>query len=70
VLVCFDAVALATHQYGAPYLDAHQWTDSVNIVAGFVTCATALVIFEVRRVELANYLPALALAPLLMRLLY
>jgi uncharacterized membrane protein YqgA involved in biofilm formation len=70
VLVCFDAIALATHQYGAPYLDAHHWTDSVNIVAGFVTCATALVIFEVRRVELANYLPALALAPLLMRLLY
>jgi uncharacterized membrane protein YqgA involved in biofilm formation len=29
----------------------------------------ALVIFEVRRVELANYLPGLALAPLLAMLI-
>jgi uncharacterized membrane protein YqgA involved in biofilm formation len=70
VLVWFDAIAVATHQYAAPYLESHHWMDSVNIVAGLVTCATALVIFEVRRVELANYLPALALAPLLMKLLY
>lgn len=70
VLALFDGIALATHQYGAPYLDAHHWTDSVNVVAGFITCATALVIFEVRRVELANYLPGLFLAPVLMRLLY
>jgi len=70
VLLWFDAIAVATHQYAAPYLEAHHWMDSVNAVAGLVTCATALVIFEVRRVELANYLPALALAPLLMKLLY
>jgi len=68
VLVLFDTIAVVTHQYGAPYLEAHHWMDSVNAVAGFVTCATALVIFEVRRVELANYLPALFLAPLLTRL--
>ena len=35
-------------------------------MAGFIVCAMALVIFEVRRVELANYLPALAVAPLLL----
>ncbi len=69
VLIFFDGIALATHQYGAPWLEAHHWTDSVNAVTGFVSCATALVIFEVRRVELANYLPALALAPLLTWLL-
>jgi uncharacterized membrane protein YqgA involved in biofilm formation len=70
VVFFFDGIALATHQYAYPYLDAHHWTDAVTIVAGFVTCATSLVIFEVRRVELANYLPALFLAPLLTRWLY
>ena len=70
VLILFDGIALATHQYAYPYLEAHHWINSVDATAGFVTCATALVIFEVRRVELANYLPALVLAPLLMRWLY
>jgi len=37
----------------------------VGIAAGLITCAVSLVIFEVRRVELANYLPALVVAPLL-----
>jgi uncharacterized membrane protein YqgA involved in biofilm formation len=40
-------------------------TPSLNITAGFLACVVALVIFEVRRVELANYLPALFIAPLL-----
>ena len=39
--------------------------NSVNAVAGLIACAVALVIFEVRKVELANYLPGLAVAPLL-----
>ena len=43
--------------------------DSVNAAAGLVACAVALVIFAVRKVELANYLPALAIAPLLAWLL-
>jgi uncharacterized membrane protein YqgA involved in biofilm formation len=42
---------------------------SVNLAAGIIVCAMVLVILEVRRVELANYLPALALAPLLARFL-
>jgi uncharacterized membrane protein YqgA involved in biofilm formation len=42
---------------------------AVNATAGFVACAVALVIFEVRKVELANYLAALAVAPLLTWLL-
>ena len=67
VLVFLDGITLATHLYAAPFLDAHHWTDSVNATAGFVVCAMALVIFGVRRVELANYLPALLIAPLLTR---
>lgn len=55
-------------QLGAkPWLDNGQGglASYVNIATGLVTCSVALVIFEVRRVELANYLPALAVAPLL-----
>ncbi len=48
-----------------PLLAAHGLINSVNAVAGLIACAVALVIFEVRRVELANYLPALAVAPCL-----
>ena len=40
---------------------------SVNTAAGLILCAITLVILQVRRVEIANYLPALALAPLLTR---
>ena len=39
----------------------------INIVAGLILCAITLIILQVRRVEIANYLPALALAPVLSR---
>jgi uncharacterized protein len=67
VAAFLEGITLATHVYAAPFLDSQHWTDPVNAVAGFVACATSLVIFEVRRVELANYLPALVIAPLLTR---
>jgi uncharacterized membrane protein YqgA involved in biofilm formation len=37
----------------------------VSVTGGFIACVIALVIFEVRKVELASYLPGLAIAPLL-----
>ena len=69
VLIFLGAITFACHRYAAPFLDAHQLTDSINATAGLVACAVALVIFEVRKVELANYLPSLAVAPLLAWLL-
>jgi uncharacterized protein len=68
VLAFLNAITLALHFYVAPILEPHHWLNSIITAAGFIVCATALVIFEIRRVELANYLPALAVAPLLMRL--
>lgn len=53
---------LAAHFFYSPSL-----IDSVNIVAGLVACIVALVIFETRKIEFANYLPALVIAPLLAR---
>ena len=65
VFALLGFIALACQLYALPFLKSHQLVDSVNAAAGLAACAIALVIFEVRRVELANYLPALLVAPLL-----
>jgi uncharacterized protein len=67
VLVFFSAVSLGVELYVKPYL-APAALDSVGAAAGLVACLITVVIFEVRRVELANFLPALAIAPLLTKL--
>ena len=58
-------ITFACQFYAKPFLAAHGLVDPVNAAGGLVACAIALMIFEVRRVELANFLPALAVAPLL-----
>ena len=65
VFVFLGAITFAIQFYAKPLLDSYNLIYPVNAAAGFIACAVALVIFEVRKVELANYLPALALAPLL-----
>jgi uncharacterized membrane protein YqgA involved in biofilm formation len=69
VYVFFGAITVTCRLYAKPLLDSHNLIFSTNIAAGFVACAVALVIFEIRKVELANYLPSLAVAPLLAWLL-
>ncbi len=70
VLLLLGGITLASRLYALPFLDVHSLhehhlIDSVNAAAGLMACAVALVIFEVRKVELANFLPGLAVAPLL-----
>ena len=65
VLAFFYGIATVVHRYALPWLSGHQLTASVNVAAGLVVCVVSLVIFEVRRVELNNYLPAVIIAPLL-----
>jgi uncharacterized membrane protein YqgA involved in biofilm formation len=65
VFLFLDGLTLAVRLGAQPWLDAHFLTGPVNLATGLVACIVALVIFQVRRVELANYLPALAVAPLL-----
>jgi uncharacterized membrane protein YqgA involved in biofilm formation len=69
VFALISFITLACQLYARPFLEARQLLDSVNTAAGLAACAVALVIFEARRVELANFLPALAVAPLLAWLL-
>jgi uncharacterized membrane protein YqgA involved in biofilm formation len=73
VFVILCAVTIACRLFATPFLDSHSLhehdlLDSVNAAGGFIACAVALVIFEVRKVELANFLPGLAVAPLLAKL--
>ena len=65
VFLFFNGLSVLVRLGLKPWLDAHGWTGCVGLAAGLVTCTVALVIFEARRVELANYLPALAVAPML-----
>jgi uncharacterized membrane protein YqgA involved in biofilm formation len=65
VFAFLGGITFACQFYAKPFLAAHGLVDPVNAAGGLVACAIALMIFEVRRVELANFLPALAVAPLL-----
>ena len=65
VLLFLGAITFACQFCVKPWLESHSLIGSINAVAGLIACAVALVIFEVRKVELANYLPALVVAPLL-----
>ena len=42
-------------------------TSALHLACGFLAISVAVVIFEVRKIELANYLPSLVVAPLLAR---
>ncbi|HEY3762174.1 MAG TPA: DUF554 family protein [Verrucomicrobiae bacterium] len=64
VFLWFSFITLAGQMYIAPLLNP-EMTGSLIVASGLVTLSIAIVIFEVRKVELANYLPALAIAPLL-----
>ena len=65
VFVLQGSVTLACTLYLEPFLRMHGLVDSVNAVGGLIVCTVGLVIFEIRKVELADFLPSLVVAPLL-----
>jgi uncharacterized protein len=65
VFLVFSGLSLLVHTQALPWLESHALTASVHVAAGLVTCVVALVVFEIRKVELNSYLPAIFLAPLL-----
>jgi uncharacterized membrane protein YqgA involved in biofilm formation len=68
VLLFLHSLTLAVRFGVQPWLAPLGLVPAVNLAAGLITCTVALVIFEVRRVELNNYLPGLIIAPLLAHL--
>jgi len=65
VFVFQGTITLASSLYLEPFLRLHHLLDSVNAAGGLLVCMVSVVIFEIRRVELADCLPALAVAPLI-----
>lgn len=67
VLIFQGIMTLACNLYLEPYLRTHNifMLQAINATAGILVCSVGLVIFEVRRIELADYLPSLAVAPLI-----
>lgn len=65
VFVFQGTITLACGLSIEPILRTHQLLDSVNATGGLLVTMISVVIFEIRRVELADYLPALAVAPLI-----
>ena len=48
-----------------PFLEKHGLVDSVNATGGLLVFCVALVILELKKIELANYLPSLVFAPMI-----
>jgi len=65
VLALQGTLTLACAQFLKPFLATHGLVDSVNAVGGLLVFSVALVILELKRIEMADYLPSLAFAPLL-----
>jgi len=52
-------------RWAAPHLQDQMLIDSISAAGGMIVFSVALVVMELKRVQLANYLPALIIAPLL-----
>jgi uncharacterized membrane protein YqgA involved in biofilm formation len=65
VLAFQGTITLACAQFLKPFLEAHGLVDSVDVTGGLLVFCVALVILELKRIELADYLPSLVFAPLL-----
>lgn len=65
VLAFQGTITLGCLLYVGPWLDSHDLVDPVIATAGVLMFAVSLVILESKRIELADYLPSLVMAPLL-----
>lgn len=65
VLAFQGTIFLLVAEFAAPWLAANDLAGSVNVTLGLLVFCVALVIFEVKRIALADYLPSVVFAPLL-----
>jgi uncharacterized protein len=61
-------ITLLCERVAEPFLHSHHLVDSVNATGGLLVFCVALVLLGIKRIELADYLPSLVMAPLLTRL--
>jgi uncharacterized membrane protein YqgA involved in biofilm formation len=65
VMVLQGAISMLVAHFALPWLEAQQLIGVVNATAGLLMFCVALLIFEIRRVEVTDYLPSLLWAPAL-----
>jgi uncharacterized protein len=65
VLAFQGTITLACAQFLKPVLEVRGLVDPVNAAGGLLVFCVALIILELKRFELADYLPSLVFAPLL-----
>jgi len=65
VLAFQGTVTLGCVQFAQKFAQYQAILSSVNCVAGLLVFAVALVILQIKKIELADYLPSLLFAPLL-----
>jgi len=64
VVACQGTITLLA-KLAQPWLERYSLIDPINTTAGLLVFCVALIILELKKIELADYLPSLALAPLL-----
>lgn len=65
VLALQGSITLGTLVFLKPFLLQYSLLESVNAVGGLLVFSVALVILNIKKIQLADYLPSLLFAPLL-----
>jgi uncharacterized protein len=65
VLAFQGTLTLLCSQWIGPWLQAHDLVPAVNAVGGVLVTCVALLLLGLKRLELTDYLPAVAVAPLI-----
>ena len=65
VLAFQGTIALLCAEWAGPFLNPRGLLDVTNATAGLLIFSVALVILQIKKITLANYLPSLIFAPLL-----
>jgi len=64
-VVAYQGTITLCAQWLAPFLRDHALGDAVTATGGLLVFCIALIILEIKKIELADYLPSLLFAPLL-----
>ena len=64
-LIAWQGTLALLAQMAQPWLENHSLLDPVNATAGLLVFCVALIVLDLKKVELADYLPGLLFAPLL-----
>ncbi|HZQ47129.1 MAG TPA: DUF554 family protein [Verrucomicrobiae bacterium] len=64
VFVYQGTITLVVHRF-EPFLREHSLVDSINAVDGLLVFCVSLIVLELKKLELADYLPSLVMAPLI-----